>query len=82
MGVGGGAMADLREEVPFKDAQEEYLYHLIRAEYHIQRAMAQVDKPKGPKRSLILKSLLRRAHGIVIGLYRQEEQHRRTSESL
>ena len=74
----GVVVADPRREfVEFKDAQEEYLYHMIRAEYHIRRAMDQVDKPNGPKRSLVLKTLLGRAHGIVKGLYHQEAQRRR-----
>lgn len=64
------------DEILFKDAQEEYLYHMIRAEYHIKRALAMVDRPKGPKRSLTLKMLLRRAHGIVSGLYFQEAKNR------
>lgn len=70
-------MADQREEVPFKDAQEEYQYNLIRAEYHIGRALTLAEQAGAPKRSLVCKMLLHRARGIITGLYRQETQYRK-----
>lgn len=65
-------MAEKSEDVAFKDAEDEFAYHLIRAEYHTKRALEQCTKPNGIVRSLLCKSLLRRAHGILVGLYTQE----------
>lgn len=71
-------MADERmDEMKFKDAEDEYAYNLIRAEYHIRQALLQITKPGGPRRSLMCKTLLARAHGIITGLYTQESAHRR-----
>ena len=65
----------------FKDSQEEYEFNLIRAEYHLRHAMDLANKVEAPKRSLVCKTLLSRAHGIVLGLYRQERQERQMRRS-
>lgn len=70
-------MVEKNEEIAFKNAEEEYLYHLIRAETHIRQAMRQASNAKGPARSVVCKALLRRAHGIITGLYIQEAQNRK-----
>lgn len=62
----------------FKDERDEYEFNLIRAEYHLHRAMELANKMDAPKRSLVYKTLLSRAYGIVAGLYRQESQARRS----
>lgn len=75
MAVGIAAMARHTDAVEF--SEEEYVYHLLQAQHHIRRALDQVDRTNGPKRSGVAKSLLRRAHGILTGLYIQEAQYKR-----
>lgn len=70
-------MAEKSEDVGFKDVDEEFAYHLIRAESHIRSAIDQCNKPDGVSRSLLCKTLLQRAHGIVLGLYTQESRNTR-----
>lgn len=68
-----------RHDTAFKDAEEEYAFHLIRSEYHLHRAVELANRTTGPKRSLVCKTLLRRAHGIVTGLYTQEVQRKKST---
>lgn len=55
-----------------KDPTEEYMFHLIRAEFHMHRAMELLEGPVEPKRTFRCQMLLRRAHGIIAGIYKQE----------
>lgn len=51
---------------------DEYRFHLIRAEYHLERAMGLLEGPAEPKRSFRCQMLLSRAHGIIAGIFKQE----------
>lgn len=70
-------MAEPDKKKSFKDAEEEYAYHLIRAEHHIRHALAMVAQQGVPNRSALCQTLLRRTHGVVLGLYIQESQNQK-----
>lgn len=65
------------DDPSFKDADEEYQFHLVRAEHHIQRALDLLSTTAAPKRSTQCRALLHRAHGIVFGLYFQESRRKK-----
>jgi cellobiose-specific phosphotransferase system component IIA len=56
----------------FKDEVDEYQFHLVRAEHHLARALTLLETPTQPNRSFRCQMLLRRAHGIVTALFKQE----------
>lgn len=63
---------DVEDLVKKDNPTDEYRFHLIRAEYHMERAMRLLDGPNEPKRSFQCRMLLNRAHGIVSGIFKQE----------
>lgn len=65
------------DEPSFKDAEDEYSYHLVRAEYHARHAVNLLNETRGPKRSIVCRTLLVRAQGILLGLYSQESRNRK-----
>lgn len=58
-------------EDEFIDDRDELKFHLIRAEYHLRKALVVLAR-MNPKRSVFYAALLQRAHEIALALYRQE----------
>lgn len=63
---------DVEDLVKKDTPTDEYRYHLIRAEYHMERALKLLGGSDEPKRSFRCQMLLSRAQGIIAGVFHQE----------
>jgi hypothetical protein len=62
----------LTDKPDFKNTTDELHFHLVRAEYHAQRAYELLFKPEGPKRSLWFRMLVGRAQSILMSCWTTE----------
>jgi hypothetical protein len=56
----------------FKSPTDEFHFHLVRAEFHMERAMQLLEGQTEPRRSLRCQMLIGRAHGIIASIFKQE----------
>lgn len=59
--------------------EDQFHFHLVRAEQHARQAHDLLYKPDGPKRSIWVKMAVGRAQSILMSLWHQELRKRKKS---